>query len=298
MVERSQTVVVLFADICESTPLYETMGDAVAYGFNGRCLERLQAATVSHAGTVVRCVGDGLLATFPSPDQAFAASVEMQRTEYDGNLKLKVAFNYGPIIEGFGGDVYGDSVNLAARLSALAKSGEILLTEETAAHLAPVNRTSVMLFDTTRLKGKRQPIKIYRVCEVDGIPTGTQTLVTVSPGHCQAILQISYRDQQFRLDADKQRLTIGRGRNCDLVVTSQYSSRHHATVEAKRDRYMLTDYSANGTFLVHRDNDHLFIKRETVQLLGEGTISLGREPSFENADLIRYRQLAAGRVEN
>jgi class 3 adenylate cyclase len=291
MAELSQPLVVLFADICGSTPLYETMGDAVAYGFNGLCLERLEASTRSHAGTVVRSVGDGLLATFPTPDDAFRASVEMQRARYDGDLELKVAFHYGPVIEGFGGDVYGDAVNLAARLSALAKSGEILLTEETAACLAPVNRSNTLHFDTTRLKGKSEPITIHRVCDVDGIPTGAQTLVTVSPWHQHAALQISYQGRQFRLDASKQRLTIGRGRSCDLVVASQYSSRHHATVEARRDRFVLTDCSANGTFVVHRDNDRLFIKRETVQLLGEGTISLGREPNLENVDLIRYQQL-------
>ena len=292
MVERSQSRAVLFADICDSTPLYEAVGDAVAYGLNGRCLEQLEESTRNHAGTVVRSVGDGLLATFPTPDDAFRASVHMQRTRYEGNLKLKVAFHYGAVIEGFGGDVYGDAVNLAARLSALAKSGEILLTKETAARLAPINRTNTQHFDTTHLKGKREPITIHRVCDVDGIPTETQTLVALTPGQRQSVLRISYRGRQLQLDGNERRLTIGRGSGCDLVVASQYSSRHHATVEAIRDRYMLTDCSANGTFVVHRDSDRLFLKRETVQLLGEGSIALGGEPSLENVDVIYYRQLA------
>ena len=292
MVKRSQSRAVLFADICDSTPLYEAVGDAVAYGFNGRCLEQLEASTKDHGGTVVRSVGDGLLATFPTPDDAFRASVQMQRTDYEGNLKLKVAFHCGAVIEGFGGDVYGDAVNVAARLLALAKSGEILLTEDTAARLAPINRTNTQHFDTTYLKGKSEPITIHRVCDVDGIPTETQTLVTVTPGQQSSVLRISYQGRQLQLDTKKRRLTIGRGGSCDLVVASQYSSRHHATVEAIRDRFMLTDCSANGTFVVHRDSNRLFLKRETVQLLGEGSIALGGEPSREAVDVIYYRQLA------
>ena len=82
---------------------------------------------------------------------------------------------------------------------------------------------------------------------------------------------------------------MGREDQCDLVVEGDLVSRRHATIEVKDDRYTLTDQSSNGTFVVLADDRRLCLKREHVQLVGSGQISLGQSPDDNEGDLIGFQ---------
>ena len=69
---------VLFADVSESTKLYETAGDVIAQQAIGRCLEMMKKATEAAGGRVVKTIGDEVMAIFRLPDAAAAAAAEMQ----------------------------------------------------------------------------------------------------------------------------------------------------------------------------------------------------------------------------
>src|SRR5438132_753259 len=124
--EDSRQTTVLFADVSGSTKLYETAGDAAALTAIGRCIEHMRKAAESTGGRVVKTIGDEIMALFPSPDAAAGAASEMHATieqlpEVGGaKLGVRVGFHSGPVIQRED-DVFGDTVNMAARLGEQAE---------------------------------------------------------------------------------------------------------------------------------------------------------------------------------
>ena len=76
--QQQASVAILFADISGSTRLYETVGDASARRNIARCIDLMTEATRSHGGTLIKVIGDEVMCTFPSADDAAAAALEMQ----------------------------------------------------------------------------------------------------------------------------------------------------------------------------------------------------------------------------
>jgi len=120
---------VLFADVADSTQLYEVLGDTSAFSAVRDVITMLKAITTSCGGRVVKTIGDGLMCVFPSADSAAGAAGDMllqvaQRPPMDNgkSLAIRVGFHFGPVIEE-SNDVFGDSVNIAARMAELALAG-------------------------------------------------------------------------------------------------------------------------------------------------------------------------------
>lgn len=153
---------VLFAQISGSATLYESLGNSrVADAVNGS-LAVLKAAVGKHRGTVVKTVGDELIARFDSADLALQAASAMQvfmRGQADG-LALKVGFTVGPVIQDKQ-DIFGDTVNLAARLATMANPRQILTTRQAVDRLSPFLRSTCRSLYTTTVKGKTEKIPVY-----------------------------------------------------------------------------------------------------------------------------------------
>ena len=132
MEKASSNFAVLFADISGSAKLYETLGDAEALATVERCLAIIRKACTDSGGKIVKTIGDEVMAVFSSADGAARAATDMQahvstqRTSRGAPLAIHVGFNFGPVIEE-GNDCFGDTVTVAARLSNLARGGEVLL---------------------------------------------------------------------------------------------------------------------------------------------------------------------------
>ncbi|HEX9782105.1 MAG TPA: adenylate/guanylate cyclase domain-containing protein, partial [Opitutaceae bacterium] len=132
MARKAATLAIVFADISGSTRLYESLGDAIARELVAQCLGVMTEYVDKHGGKVIKTIGDEIMCTFPSADQAIEASMGMQEgvtedlPELNPNtpstLTIRVGLHFGPaIIEGE--DVFGDAVNVAARMAGLAKGG-------------------------------------------------------------------------------------------------------------------------------------------------------------------------------
>ncbi len=279
----------LYADICDSVRLYENVGDAEAHRLADRCMQTLVQITHRHSGTVIRTQGDGVMSTFPSAAEACDAAWEMQDAHESGPVHIKVGFNHGAAIPK-DGDVYGDSVNLAARVMGLARAGEILTTWETVQELTQAQRFTARMLDRTMLKGKSEPVSIYSlVNQADA--QATMVTGTRSVGEIRAsggALGLEYRGAEQVLESRAPRLTIGRADNCQLVVASEYASRVHGYIESKNDGFIYTDQSTNGTYLRSADGKDTYLKRESLRLLGSGTLSLGVRAEGDEANRIRF----------
>lgn len=293
MTEQARFLAILFADICDSTRLYETVGDAGAHGLVAQCLKSLSEIIRRHGGTVIKTIGDGIMSTFPTADRACAAALEMQEQSSGGRLSYRVGFHAGPVIA-VGGDVFGDAVNLAARVSGLARPGEILLTRDTVAHLSPAYRSKSVMFDTTTVKGKREAVDIFRIAgEVEDCTITAKQLDDLANRQILTLI-LSCAGQETQVSGTMESFSIGRDPACNLVVPTTYASRRHAVITPQRDRFVLTDQSTNGTFVVTQDGKLTYLKREPLQLLGSGSISLGIKPDANSAQLIVFRHAGGG----
>ncbi|GGD62962.1 adenylate cyclase [Rhizobium sp. BK226] len=100
-----------------------------------RCREAMGRLIESHGGRVINTWGDGLIADFPSVVEAVRAAVDTQnelagfnaRRPADGRMLFRIGINLGDVIVE-GDDIYGDGVNIAARLQASAAAGGIVIS--------------------------------------------------------------------------------------------------------------------------------------------------------------------------
>jgi class 3 adenylate cyclase len=137
----------LFTDLKGSTELYERVGDLVAFDLVRAHFQLLNEIVASEAGAVVKTIGDAVMATFPTPDRAVAAALRMREAMRQlGNgrnghshedLLLKIGIHEGPclaVVLNDRQDYFGQTVNIAARVQALADSRSILATGSVVTH--------------------------------------------------------------------------------------------------------------------------------------------------------------------
>jgi TolB-like protein/Flp pilus assembly protein TadD len=133
-------------------------------------VELIDPKVVEHAGRIFKTTGDGLLAEFPSVVNAVSCAVEIQRAIQLRNeglpeekaIRLRIGINLGDVIVE-NDDMFGDGVNVAARIESIASPGEIAISGTVRDHIG--NRLDVQ-FDAIgeqTLKNIDQPVRVYRV---------------------------------------------------------------------------------------------------------------------------------------
>ncbi|MGK9171059.1 adenylate/guanylate cyclase domain-containing protein [Inquilinus limosus] len=168
-------ITLMFTDLKGSTELYERIGDLNAFALVQEHFERLTAVSVGHNGAIVKTLGDAVMAAFMSPADGVSAALAMQaeiarfndaRGERD--LILKVGLHRGAAIavtlnERL--DYFGQNVNIAARVEALAEGGEICMTREVhdAEGVDAILEPCSCLAVSARLKGVRETMPVWRV---------------------------------------------------------------------------------------------------------------------------------------
>jgi len=285
MPEAAKELAILFVDVCDSTELYERLGDAEARAMIDAWLSGSAEAVAAHGGRLVKTLGDGILSTFPSAESALAAALSMQQRER-AQVQTRAGFHVGPVIES-GGDIFGDAVNVAARVAALAKEDEILFTESSVRALPPKARLGTRLLDKAKVKGKKEPVAIYGlVSDAQDNTVMMQAAETGSTGGSP--LTLFYRDRTLALGESSDRLQLGRDAASGLMVDGNHVSRNHATIEPRRGKFFLLDHSTNGTYVVFEGRAPVYLRRELLQLVGQGLISLGQLPAENQSDTIRF----------
>jgi len=275
--------IVLFADIARSTQMYEQLGDRLAQKVVDDCLTRLSETTRKHRGDVIKTIGDEILCTFKEADDAIQAAVEMNRgfDQKQGkenadspSPQVAIGMHCGPLIQ-TRRDVFGDTVNVAARIVKLAKPRQILLTEPVAQSVQPSLRGKIRYVDTQTLRGKSGRMSIQEYLWEPGDAT-VLLKRSALPKNAQSGLVLTWAENTIRLDPDRPAVSLGRQDHNDLILNYERVSRFHARIEYRRGKFHLIDHSSNGTYLQRPGTDAVFIKRDETLLSGSGIISLGR----------------------
>lgn len=130
-----KSVTVLFTDLKGSTAIYERVGDIRAYELVRRHFAALRSIAAAEGGSIVKTIGDAVMASFAGPEDAIRAAIRMQEAIArlgEGELSLKIGLHTGPCIAvelNDRLDYFGRTVNLAARVEGLAGAGEIVTTD-------------------------------------------------------------------------------------------------------------------------------------------------------------------------
>jgi class 3 adenylate cyclase len=291
MTETQRKLCVLFADVCGSTRLYEKLGDSEALHAVDRCITRMERATAIYEGRVVKTIGDEVMAIFPSADAAFQAACEMQQRidalpPVSGlKLTIRVGFHYGSALEG-NNDVFGDTVNVAARMVGLAKGGQITTTGETVEQLSALLRQATRELDTLAVKGRSEGVQVFEIVWQES----AELTMRVAPAAAHpARLLLRHAGIEVQVESEREGLSFGRDAGNDFIIADRRASRSHARIERRIDRYVLIDQSTNGTYVTFDGELEFALKHEEVMLRGQGRIAFGHSSRDSNAEVVEFQ---------
>ena len=284
---------VLFADVCGSTRLYETLGDQRAQQVIGDCIAFMLEIVEQHRGTLIKTIGDEIMVRFDDPNDAVRAACEIQEEnesgrEYAGHrISLRAGLHHGPAILD-DGDVFGDAVNVAARMAGIAKATQIITTGDTIAILEPDLVEMAREVDRTMVKGKSVELRICEILwEADDVTT--MSMPTTARPVDMSLLTLNYAGHEIQVGvAERPVVTLGRGSQADLVVQAPLASRVHCRFESRRGKFVVVDQSTNGTFVRTADGENVYLRREELLIWGSGMISLGEDVADQNAHLVHF----------
>lgn len=292
---RPQTI--LFADVSGSTRLFETKGDIEARRLIASVLDALTAVCVQYGGRLIKTIGDEIMCTIPNALDGVLAACDMQRKMardinfVRDNLAVRIGLHHGNALEE-NGDVYGDAVNVAARMASLAKREQIVTTAAT------INGISGGLPETrslgkARVSGKLLAIEIVDVVwqeDTSGM-TMVQSAIRLGDGPGAATggrLILRHRGKLIELNENSEPFMMGRETTNNLVVEADWVSRTHAQIEFKRGHFMITDRSTNATYVCIGQDPELRVHRDELHLRKSGSISMGQAAAINTLDLIHF----------
>jgi adenylate cyclase len=294
MSSDASEVALLLADITGSTPLYEEVGDAAALASIDDCLNRLRSIVAQEGGAFLRSKGDDVLCYFVDPCSALRAARRMQSQQWTGPLAIHAGLHFGRVIHAHD-DIFGDAVNLTARLAATAKSGEILVSQSLFDRLPDSETRWLRALDSMTFKGKSAPTGVYSLLE-DDAELRTEMAFLQGSGQTRtwqwrAVAKVTVRLRYAGLALhceDRTSVSIGRSADCDVVIGRPWVSREHATIAVRKGKVQLDDRSSSGTYVLMHDGHEFFMRRETAFLTGSGTISPAMRPTDARAEVIHY----------
>jgi class 3 adenylate cyclase len=302
---------VLFADLRGSTALFESLGNAEATTVVTHCIANLSRQVSDGGGTVVKTLGDGLMAVFEDSRPAVqvagrmhdALDVIVSRGQQRGAssglkaLRLQVALARGEIVE-MGGDCFGDAVNVAARLLDHAGDNETLVTIEVYAGLADETKARYRNLDRITLRGRAEPVQVLVSGGRRALDTaatqfgGIETDLATEPDG----IRLRWLDRTRVFASAQTPVVLGRSAQAAFSVDDTRVSRSHARIDWHGGAFQLIDLSYNGTYVQFNDGEIVSLRRGSCTLHGAGTIGLGGTPADPTSAGVRFEVMRFGQT--
>ncbi|HEY7489840.1 MAG TPA: adenylate/guanylate cyclase domain-containing protein [Candidatus Tectomicrobia bacterium] len=168
----TQTLCLMFADVVGSTCFFQKNGDVQGRLFIQRHHDILSPLVMAHGGRVVKTIGDAVMAAFEEPQRALDCALAMQHQlwetnkhqaqEEDTRLQTKISLHYGSaLVEEH--DIYGDLVNMSARLNAMAEPDQILVSHTVYDQVKTRKEPPFLPLETVGWKEGERGIPVYEV---------------------------------------------------------------------------------------------------------------------------------------
>ncbi len=289
-------VAILFADVVGSTQLYDKFGDTKASETVAACLSVMKDSTHQFNGTVIKTIGDEVMATFPDVDDAMSAAIMMQTqitadNKEEGRIpvSIRIGCHFGPVVQEQN-DIFGAAVHTANRMTSQAKARQVVISGETVKQMSDKFKDQTRQIDVASVRGRIDEVALYELLwNPDEATSMLPTIEWEDRGKNASKVELSFRDQSIEVSDQRKSVTLGRADDNDLVIKGNLISRIHAKIEMRRGKILLIDQSTNGTFLQNIEGDESFVRRDSVELHGEGTIGLGRTEEPGSSLAVHYK---------
>lgn len=284
---------VMFADIADSTGLYERFGDKQASTHIQDALSQARVIVLQARGIVIKTIGDELMCCFASAADAVYAACEIQNRFEKAvgplpRLSFRIGIHSGDAIWNEN-DLFGDAVGVAARLAAMAKAEQILASKDTLTQCPEPFGKGARDIGPVSVKGRRQPVDCMEVLWKNEAELTSVSVMPKTEGEAAvARLNLSFGADSFVVDVSRPRLSLGRNAGNDIVASSPLVSGSHAVIEQRREKFVLRDHSTNGCLVIVSGRIPLRVHREEVALFEEGSIILGGAPA-EDSRSVRFQ---------
>lgn len=281
------TAHVLIADITGSTSLYDRLSDQDALAQISTILAQMRSIIEDNGGHCVKSQGDDTLSFFGDAESAFKAARSMIQADWGEGLGVHAGAHCGDVLSQ-DSDIYGDAVNTAARLAALAKPGEVLVGDTVFEQLAAPLQALFVSMGGVKLKGKRDATRVHSFAVSD---LSTQTVLfgmkdsPIGPRTESAML--SCDAQEWSL-LDGESVMVGRSSDCQAVVEHPWVSRKHGIFELRAAQLEYTDHSSSGSTVITSGGQEYTLQRRSMLLSGEGMVLVGTRDKTISSSIIRY----------
>ena len=283
-------VTVVFADLTGSTGVFEALGDARATQAVTRVTDWLGKVCVAKGGHVVKNLGDGVLMVFANNLGAVEAVIEMQRLHTERiktwpenlRMRLQIGMARGDVIEQ-AGDYFGDTVNVASRLSDLSGPDQILGADTVIDSLPGDSLVRFRSMGAMDIRGRNESCTVYRVewqnevlSDFFTVPAGL-TLSPFSPSvPLVGSVELSWLDTSATFASTQLPIFIGRAGTAQFGVDDPRVSRLHAKLIWRAGKFYLEDVSSYGTWVQFAGGGAVvLLRRQECVLLVNGEIALG-----------------------
>ena len=298
MSETQSNLSILFVDVSDSVRLYESLGDAAAFREVHDYLTVFKDVVAEYKGRVVKTIGDGALCAFEDADAAVLAACEMharvqaKQSVQERKIAIRIGLHHGAVLL-TDDDVFGDTVNTAARMAQLAAAGQIISTAETIERLSAQQRNTTRRLDALAVKGKHEAVTVFEVLW----QTGSDH--TQMPGRLDTVMHQAGVSRLRLAHGGKDvvvvtAITIGRHASHGIPLKDPMASRNHAHIERRKDKFVLIDVSSNGTYVSMKTGEEFKLRREEMLLHGNGAIAFGHSPRDKGAEVVGFWCEASG----
>ncbi|MDO9482497.1 MAG: adenylate/guanylate cyclase domain-containing protein [Hydrogenophaga sp.] len=294
---------VAFIDLTGSVSVFETLGDDRAAKAIMKLTHWIGSVGLENGGDVVKMLGDGVLLSFSSNLQAVETIIRIQQEHsqrtahwpHHAKLLMQIGMARGQVLQ-FDGDCFGDSVNVASRLSDLAGPEQILVTGQVVRDLGVRHGVRSRLLGPMQIKGRVEPCDVFRIewqpemlSEFLTLPsdlfqldmTSESTFVGLELKHLGASCAFKLTDFPLR---------IGRVPEADFVVNDPRVSRLHARIDSCSGNYVLKDTSSYGTWVRFEGHENtVALRRQECLLHSRGEIAMGAPFSDFNTPTVSFR---------
>ncbi|MGA9574589.1 MAG: adenylate/guanylate cyclase domain-containing protein [Lysobacterales bacterium] len=278
---------VLFADICRSTVLFDRLGDEAALNLVVKALELAGQTVTEQHGTIIGTIGDEIMCTFTNPEHALIAGRQIHKQIQQDSLMqsnqvtMRVGINSGTVVS-LSNSVYGDTVNIAARLAQQAKANQSLVSANTIASIDDVLRDQIRYIGQINLRGKAGALDVHELLATNTEEAITEVASNKNLEGRSFLMTARYRTREMRFDPMLVRFLFGRGQDCDQTIDHPTISREHAEFLYRNGQFLLRDFSTNGSYVIQGESKEQ-IHRSSIELKGTGQVFLGRtlgQPEF------------------
>ena len=290
---------ILLADVSGSTPLYERYGDAEASRLVFECVAGMQRIATEQGGEFVRSKGDDVLCLFANPDEAIVAAKAILNQGAQGAVSVHAGLHWGTVLYR-GNELFGNAVNVAARLSSQAKENEVLISRTLVNRVSPGESQSLRSIGEITLRGTDVPTEIFALlagAAEEGVTKMMAPTTHFSLAQAEKVanttLHLGYDEWSGQVNEGHE-MKIGRSPQCDLVMPQAWVSRVHAGVSVRGGIVEFKDSSSAGSTLTIGDNPAFYIRRQTIALTGSGVIELGSIATGDALPRITYSVVQAG----